>query len=102
MKKLYTFTVKQHATTYKNIAIKTASDLKHWHELLDPSSSYFSRDTMKFFGDTMKNYGIRHHEMYIELYRKKPVKGGLNSSSYFTRKNLKRIFIQQKDSEVAA
>lgn len=83
--------VPQHNTTYKNITIKNASDLKYWHELLNPDSLYFTRKTMKFFGDTMRNYGIKNHGDCIELYRKKAVKEGLNTSTYFCPKTFKRI-----------
>ena len=42
---------------------------------------------MRFFGDTMSNYGIKHHKVagheVIELRRKKPVKHGLQESAYF-------------------
>jgi len=67
---------------------------------------------MKFFGDTMHNYGVRdggiipYHwddtgnnysetprmiEVW-ELYRKHPVKHGLDSSAYFDKKTFKRVF----------
>jgi hypothetical protein len=67
---------------------------------------------MKFFGDTMRNYGVRdggtipYHfddtgnnysdtartiEVW-ELYRKHPVKHGLNSSAYFDKKTFRRVF----------
>ncbi len=63
--------------------IKTASDLKFLHELKHPKSHFFSRETMKFFGDSMKNYGIKHYRGHIELIRKKPVKHGLTDSAFF-------------------
>lgn len=59
------------------------SELKYQHELLNPNSLFFSKDTMKFFGDTMKNYGVRTVGDYYELYRKKPVNGNLTNSHYF-------------------
>lgn len=84
--------VKQHNHTYTNVKIKTASDLKYWHELLNPDSKFFERKTMRFFGDSMANYGIKTHTNYIELYRRKPVKGGLQSSAYFDIATLDRVF----------
>ncbi len=61
---------------------------------------YFSRATMKFFGDTMANYGVRRakimdmdgqkREVY-ELYRRRPVKHGLNKSAYFDVDTFKRV-----------
>ena len=73
--------------------IKTASDLKYWHEQSVPSSVYFSRDTMKGSGDTMRNYGIRQPVaittpsgdtvMAYELFRRRPVIGGNQRSAWF-------------------
>lgn len=70
--------------------IKTSSDLKFWHEENHPESYCFSRGTMKFFGDTMRNFGVRkinNGDLY-ELYRRRPVKGGLQSSTTLTLKRL--------------
>jgi len=78
---------------------------------------FFTRDTMKFFGDTMANYGVRDGGSYIshwdengnnyseerqtvvemwELYRKHPVKMGNQSSAYFDKKTFKRVFPDTK------
>jgi hypothetical protein len=71
------------------LKIKNASDLKLYHELffkqLNPKAEpyYFSRNSMKFFGDTMSNYKIKLADNFIELHRKKPVKHGLNNIAYF-------------------
>lgn len=62
-----------------------ASQLKYNHESLNPNSFYFTRDSMRFFGDTMQNYGVRTHSDSYELYRKQPVKHGLNNSAYFDK-----------------
>ena len=72
---------------------------------------FFTRDTMRFFGDTMKNYGVRdggtlpyhwddtgnHYseeprtiEVW-ELFRKRPVKHGLTDSAYFDKRTFKHI-----------
>lgn len=76
--------------------IKTSSDLKYAVEQSGNESLFFTRDTMKFFGDTMRNYGIRHRTIneqpVIELYRRKPVKHGLKDSAYFDPATFKRIF----------
>ncbi len=53
---------------------------------------FFDNKTMKFFGDTMKNYGVRDSGECWELYRKHPVNGGLTSSSYFSKETFERIF----------
>lgn len=68
--------------------IKTPSQLKGF--VNNSGSYYFERKTMKFFGDTMRNYGIRKiiidGVLIIELYRKKPVKNGLKTSSFWQLK----------------
>lgn len=66
------------------------SELKYQHELHHPNSFFFSRNTMKFFGDTMKNYGVRSVGDYYELYRKKPVNGNLINSHYFHKQTFEQ------------
>lgn len=61
------------------------SDLKYHHHRLNPDSHFFDRDTMRFFGDTMSNYGVITHEDCYELRRKRPVKEGLRRSAYFDK-----------------
>ncbi len=66
------------------------SELKYNVE--QTGSHFFDRDSMKFFGDTMKNYGCcrvvgetrdgEFLEVY-QLYRKRPVKHGQTSAAYF-------------------
>jgi len=64
--------------------IKTPSDLRAFIENAPEGSHFFDRDTMRFFGDTMKNFGVSHiGNGVIELYRRRPVKNGLNASSYW-------------------
>lgn len=58
---------------------------------------FFTRETMRFFGDTMRNYGVRHGGdisgiKVWELYRKQPVKHGIQSSAYFDKETYKRVF----------
>jgi hypothetical protein len=52
---------------------------------------------MQFFGDTMKNYGVREAVIntwseenvpVYELYRRHPVKHGLQTSAYFRKDTL--------------
>ena len=72
----------------------TPSDLKYLHERKCPESSFFSRDSMRFFGDTMRNYGVYSATLaYADgsdpidgfvLYRKTPVNNGLQSDHCFT------------------
>ena len=72
----------------------TPSELKARIESADRESYFFTRKTMKFFGDTMKNYGVRQTIIRTrnadalpvwELYRKRPVKHGLKKSAYFDK-----------------
>lgn len=91
--------------------VKTPSDLKYYVENAGHESHFFTRKTMSFFGDTMRNYGVRKttvrtcydesgnftvHEgvdvEVYELYRKNPVKHGLKDSAYFDAKSFKRRF----------
>ena len=87
----------------------TPSELKYQHEKNNPYSKYFTRETMKFWGDTMSNYGCRKATVkthwdnfgsYIEdpieievweLYRKRPVKNNLQESAYFHTKTFERV-----------
>ena len=41
----------------------TPSELKANILEHDPESHYFDRKTMQFFGDTMRNYGVRKTEI---------------------------------------
>jgi len=80
--------------------IKNASDLKFYHELfartLFPNviPYYFSKETMRFFGDTMKNYKIIKSDNCIELHRKKPVKHNLNTIAYFSYDDFQLVLPQ--------
>ena len=63
---------------------------------------------MQFFGDSIKNYGVRSTTIKFgysferngnqtdidvwELYRRKPVKYGLRSSAYFRKTNFEEVF----------
>lgn len=77
----------------------TASELKYLYEHngLNGGRHFFERSSMRFFGDVMRNYGVRsvsvRHQYRQddpepfaawELYRRRPVKHGLCSSHYFT------------------
>jgi hypothetical protein len=80
--------------------IKTASDLKRAVEAAGHEPYFFTRKTMSFFGDTMKNYGVRRVIIdtntdkavgAYELYRRRPVKHGMRSSAYFDEKTFTRV-----------
>lgn len=87
------------------------SDLKYEIESRRPNSRFFSRENMRFAGDTMRNFGVRKVTVTTdydaegnytgrpaesvecwELYRKRPVKCGLKSSNYFACDNFRRVF----------
>jgi len=71
--------------------IQTAVQLKSAYADKQPYGLFFDRKTMRHFGDTMKNFGVRLVDEVIrgksmpvyELYRKKPVKHGRTKSSFF-------------------
>jgi hypothetical protein len=66
-------------------AIVNASDIKYRYQQLNPNGHFFDRATMKFFGDSMANFGVRKvegaREMY-HLYRKRSVKHGLRGDGW--------------------
>jgi len=81
--------------------IHTASDLKYAVEQSGQSPHFFTRETMRFFGDRMSNYGIRQAReiqthggpvLAYELLRKQPVKHGLQSSAFFDAATFSRVF----------
>ena len=66
-------------------------------------SYFFTAKSMKFSGDTMRNYGVRAKPVLVvppsggpgvqcwELYRKQPVKHGLTKSAYFACDDFRRV-----------
>lgn len=79
----------------------TASELKYRVEKAGHCPYFFSRKTMKFFGDTMRNYGVRSDKVNTRnnkdievwaLYRKKPVIHGLQDTAYFDKQTFDRVF----------
>lgn len=82
--------------------IKTASDLRSFVESAGRESHFFSRENMRFAGDTMRNYGVRgpvpiktHSGETVsawELYRRRPVKHGMQGSAYFCAKTFHQVF----------
>ncbi len=79
----------------------TPSELKQKVEVT--GSHFFDRQTLKFFGDTMSNYGVRSQPIRFknnmgevvtcwELYRKKAVKHGLKDSAFFDVITFERRF----------
>lgn len=89
----------------------TPSELKYLVESAGHDSHFFTRRTMKFFGDSMKNYGVRKGPTILypydeegnytetprpvetwELWRKRSVKCGLRDSAYFDAKTFRLVF----------
>ncbi len=86
------------------LKIKTASDLKYHVE--QTGSHFFDRKTMRLFGDTMANYGVRRTTIdtptgknvdVYELYRRRPTKFGTNSSAYFRVDDFTQVFHLRRD-----
>lgn len=88
----------------------TPSELKYQVENRGTESRYFDRLSMKFFGDTMANYGVRSAVVRSnydevgnwtntegvevegwELYRKRPVKCGNKASTYFRKTTFEKV-----------
>ena len=74
----------------------TPSELKANILAHDPDSYFFDRKSMQFFGDTMRNYGVRKAEIegvaVWELYRKRPIKHGVKSSAFFRATDFQQVF----------
>lgn len=77
------------------------SELKQ--NVKEKGSYFFDRLSMKCFGDTMQNYAVctatvnthtRENVLVWELYRKNPVKYGLQSSCYFDKETFKRVHVK--------
>jgi hypothetical protein len=83
----------------------TPSELKA--AILDhnPESHFFDHATMRLFGDSMANYGVRAATINTwtddnpvevwELYRKRPVKHGLMKSAFFRKSNLEQTYSKE-------
>lgn len=78
----------------------TKSDLKK--ELTAQGSYFFTRSTMRFFGDTMQNYSLsstvvtNRNRKIVDVWklsRKKPVKCGLQKPTYFDKVTLNRVYV---------
>lgn len=53
------------------------ADIKAAIEKGTDSPYFFTRDTMRYFGDTMANFGsYRHEDGTVRLYRKRPTRKG--------------------------
>ena len=78
------------------------SALKYQVEIHGEEPHFFDRKSMQFFGDSMRNYGVRKATITMnlqgenvevwELYRKRPVLHGLSDSAYFRADTFVRCF----------
>lgn len=83
----------------------TSSELKRLVEESGKNRYFFTRKTMQFFGDTMKNYGVttdtittpsdERVNVYV-LYRRKPVKHGLQGNAYFRMDTLEITYKKEE------
>lgn len=78
-----------------------ASELKYRIECADPDTHFFDRKTMKFFGDTMANFGVckttidtysQDNVEVWQLHRKHPTSKGATGSFYFNVETYKREY----------
>lgn len=67
--------------------INSASDVKRYYKMYNPDGHFFDRETMRFFGDTMKNFGFYEEDNYIVLYRKKKVKNTSRALFFFHKQD---------------
>lgn len=72
----------------------TPSELKRRYKHLRPDGHFFDRDTMRAWGDTMQNYGVRDAGDCWELYRKRPVKEGRDASTFFSKHTMQIDYIR--------
>jgi hypothetical protein len=81
----------------------TVSELKDLYYRNNPNGYFFDRDTMRFFGDTMRNFGVRDGGIVKtysgekvevwDLYRKRPVNGGLRGfCRSFSKDTCREVF----------
>jgi hypothetical protein len=79
----------------------TPQELKR--RVTERGSLFFSKNNMKWSGDTMRNYGVRAQPRTVErlsggvavvweLYRRKPVNQGLYQSAFFDITTFEQVF----------
>ena len=80
----------------------TPSQLKFEIERAHTESLFFSRNNMKFAGDTMANFGVRSAGVITsnmdeqieawELYRKRTTSKGSSGSFWFNKTTFERVY----------
>lgn len=79
------------------------SELKREVKERGEDSHFFTRESMKFWGDTMANYRVRSATVDTrdgpiecwELYRRRPVKHGVDGSAFFAKDSLRQVFSEE-------
>ena len=72
------------------------------YNVMKTGSYFFDRSSMKFFGDTMKNYYVPKNPVNIQIYtgetvkcwelqRINPVKHGIQESAFFSCVDFSRV-----------
>ena len=69
----------------------TIYELKCAVENIAKNQHFFSRKTMSFFGDTLKNFGVLDCIDTWKVYRRKSVKHGLQNSFHFDKITYKQV-----------
>jgi len=70
----------------------TIYELKWAVENIAKNQYFFSRKTMSFFGDTLKNFGVTDNNDTWLIYRRKPVKHGLDKHYNFDKITFKQVY----------
>ena len=84
----------------------TVYELKRFYAANNPEGFFFCSKTMRFFGDTMKNFGVKDggkiktmtdngvEEVEVwDLYRRRPVNGGMyGHCACFRKDNGQEVF----------
>ena len=78
----------------------TSTALKNEHIKREPNTHFWDKKTMAFFGDTMRNFGVKKHKNGYELYRKNPVKHGLTGSHWFSKDFKHMISTEENINEI--
>ena len=80
----------------------TPAELRAHVEQTPGESYFFTRETMRFFGDTMANYAVTREPVTFrthsgetvtawELRRKRPVKHGQRAPAYFDVETFRKV-----------
>ena len=87
----------------------TPAMLRAHVEEANHESYYFTRETMRFFGDTMANYAVTREPVTFQTYsgetvtcwelrRKRPVKHGNRAPAYFDVETFRKVSRPENNS----